>query len=243
MGRQTLTLENAALAPFLRRLHGDVILWAGSHVDSVDSVQGCMVRHSLFLQQQACHGHPLLPSLGAQLEALPLKSNSVDGIVLHHALESTDDPRVAMREVTRVLAPGGRVIICGYNPLSLLGLRRLYARVLDDALSEQRFVNPLRLFDWLTLLGFELDAKPLYTGVGLPFKRLQERFDIPRLQRLEHHGNPQSAFPFSPFGALLIVSATKQAMSIRPDRPSRKQRRRLAPVAYPSVSSWQKTKH
>jgi len=238
-----LTLENVALAPFLRRLHGDVVLWAGSHVDSVASVSGCMVRHSLFLQQLACEGHPQVPSLGAQLEALPLKSNSVDGIVLHHALELAADPRVALREVTRVLAPGGRVIICGYNPLSLLGLRRLYARVLDDALSDQRFVNPLRLFDWLTLLGLELDAKPLYSGFGLPFKRLQERFDLPRLERWERCTNPLSAQPSNPFGALLIFSATKQAMSMRPDKPGRKERRRLAPVAYPSVSSWQKTKH
>ncbi len=231
------------MAPFLRRLHGDVILWAGTHVDSVSSVRRCMVRHSLFLQQQSSDAHPQVPSLGAQLEALPLKSNAVDGIVLHHALESTADPRVALREVTRVLAPGGRLIICGYNPMSLLGLRRLYARLLEDALSDQRFVNPLRLFDWLTLLGYELDCKPLYTGIGLPSKRLLQRLDLPRLERWERCANPPSSFPFSPFGALLMISATKQAISVRPHKPGRKERRRMAPVAYPSVSSWQKTKH
>ncbi len=238
LGQQTLALEAVALTPFLRRLHGDVILWAGSDVESVSGVNRCMVRHSLFIQQQGHTGHPQIPSLGAQLEALPFKSNAVDGVVLHHALENTDDPRVALREVTRVLAPGGRVIICGYNPLSLIGIRRLYARVLDDVLSDQRLINPLRLFDWLTLLGFELDVKPLYTGYCLPFKRLHQKLDLPQLERWERHIDPPTTIPF---GALLLVSATKQAVSARHQRRARKERRRLAPVAYPSVSNWQKT--
>ena len=239
LGQQTRALEAVALTPFLRRLHGDVILWAGSDIDSVNGVNGCMVRHSLFLQQQTCAAHPQFPSLGAQLEALPFKSNSVAGMVLHHALESTDDPRIALREVTRVLTPGGRVIICGYNPLSLIGVRRLYARMLDDVLSDRRLINPLRLFDWLTLLGFELDIKPLYTGYGLPFKRLHQKFDLPQLERWERHVEPPTTLPF---GALLIVSATKQALSTRHPRRLRKERHRLAPVAYPSVSRWQNTK-
>ena len=175
----------------------------------------------------------------AELEALPFKSNSIDGVVLHHALETTQDPRIALREVTRVLAPGGRVIICGFNPLSLVGVRRLYARLLEDALSDQRLVNPLRLFDWLTLLGYELDCKPLYTGIGLPFKRLQEKVDLPKLERWERSANPRATLPF---GSLLVVSARKQSVSVRPQWRGLKERRRLAPVAYPSVSSWQKSK-
>lgn len=227
------------MAPFIRRLHGDSILWVGAHGDSANALQRCMVRNSLFLKQTDGASGCELPGLVGQLEALPFKSNSLDGVVMHHALENTHDPRVALREVTRVLMPGGRIVICGFNPLSLLGLRRLYARVFDDSLSDQHLVSPLRLFDWLTLLGFELDVAPLYCGYALPIKRLVQKLDAPMLERREHE---TESHPSIPFGGLLIVSAVKQAVPMRMQRLSKKERRRLAPVAYPRVASWQRLK-
>jgi len=237
LGRQTLDLESAAIGPYIRRLHGDVVLWAGSHGASATALQRCMVRHAMYLQQCPQPAATEVTSLAGQLEAMPFKSNSLDGVFLHHALENTNDPRVALREVTRVLVPGGRVIICGFNPLSLLGVRRLYASLVDDSLSEQRLVNPLRLFDWLTLLGFELDAAPLYCGYMLPFRKLMEKFDLPMLERRE---NALHAKPLLPFGSVLLVSAVKQAVSGRRQWRGKKERRRLAPVAYPRVASWRR---
>jgi SAM-dependent methyltransferase len=257
LGRETLNLEAVALAPFTRRLHGDAALWTGTSTSPADALQGCMVRNAIFLQQQRDGAHQNMPSLSARLEALPFKSNSLDGVVLHHALELTSDPRVALREVTRVLTPGGRVIICGFNPLSLLGARRLYAKYFADSLSGHRFINPIRLFDWLTLLGFELDEKPLYCGYGLPMRRLVKKLDLPLLGRREQIGHAEqigASHIMIPFGSVLIVSATKQAVSMRPQWRTRKEERhQLAPVAYPSrllqkpqkpadVSSWRRIK-
>lgn len=237
LGEQTLTLEATALAPFIRRLHGDSIVWVGDHGESADALQRCMVRNSFFLQQDPHAPRSEISSFSGQLEALPFKSNSVDGMVLHHALEKAQDPRVALREVTRVLVPGGRVLVCGFNPLSFIGMRRLYARVIADSLSGHRLVNPIRLFDWLTLLGFELEGKPLYCGYALPFKRLMRKFDLPMLER--RAATVDSGLPI-PFGSLLVVNAVKQAVSVRPQWRGKKDRRRLAPVAYPRVSSWQR---
>lgn len=198
-----------------------------------------MVRNTIYLQPSDQGGHAEIPSLSAHLEALPFKSNSLDGVLLHHALEETVDPRVALREVTRVLTPGGRIVISGFNPLSLLGLRRLYARTFQDSLSGHRLINPLRLFDWLTLLGFELDVKPVYCGYGLPFNKLVNKVDLPLLARREKALKPA---PMLPFGSVLIVSAIKQAVSLRPQKRTLKERGRLAPVAYPRVASWQRIK-
>jgi SAM-dependent methyltransferase len=245
-------LETAALAPLIRRFHGDSILWIGGHGVSANALQRCMVRNAFFLQpeylQPELSQHDVtpatrnaggcdLPSLASQTDALPFKSNSLDGIVLHHALETAPDPRIVLREVTRVLAPGGRVVICGFNPLSIIGLRRLYARVVNQPLSSRRLINPIRLFDWLTLLGFELEGKPHYCGYMLPFKRLMQKIDVPLL---EGHDTEPSARPTIPFGSLLIVNAVKQAITRRPQPRLRKERRRLAPVAYPRVASWQR---
>ena len=81
---------------------------------------------------------------------------------MHHALDCCADPRTAMREVCKVLRPGGRLLICGFNPISLWGVRRLAARLFDDAFSDVRFVNPWRLLDWMAVLGIEADEGVQY---------------------------------------------------------------------------------
>lgn len=97
--------------------------------------------------------------------ALPFPANSLDLVLLPHALELASDPHTTLREVERVLVPEGRVVICGLNPASLWGLRqrraRLYHRIgwgklfLPEA---GDFIGYWRLRDWLRLLGFELEV-------------------------------------------------------------------------------------
>lgn len=97
--------------------------------------------------------------------ALPLPSSSLDLVVLPHSLELTADPHTTLREVERVLVPEGRVVICGFNPASLWGLRQrrahLYHRLgfghmfLPEA---GEFIGYWRLRDWLRLLGFEVEV-------------------------------------------------------------------------------------
>ncbi|MBT7334068.1 MAG: methyltransferase domain-containing protein [Gammaproteobacteria bacterium] len=239
LGQQALRVERAALASVIRRMHGDVALWCGSEVTSAEALSYCMVRCPVFIgpiNQSTCAG---LVGMATQLEALPFRSNSIDGIILHHALELTSDPRVALREVCRVLSPGGRLIIVGFNPWSLLGIRRLYAHFFNDSLSNHCLINPLRLFDWLTLLGFELDEAPIYCGYGLPINRWVEAIDLPALARRESSVKPALNLPC---GGILIASAIKQSVSMNLRGPVLGQRRRLAPIAYPRIRSSQRLK-
>ena len=101
-------------------------------------------------------------------DALPFDSNSLDLVVLPHALELARDPHLALREVERVLVPEGRVLIVGFNPASLWGLRqrlgRLRRRLASDSQrdlflpSAGEFMRYRRLRDWLRLLSFEVEA-------------------------------------------------------------------------------------
>jgi SAM-dependent methyltransferase len=99
---------------------------------------------------------------------LPFPSNSVDLVVLPHSLELTRDPHGALREVERILVPEGRVVIVGFNPASLWGVRQRLGHVRQgvgiDAAGATfmpragEFIGYWRLRDWLRLLGFELEG-------------------------------------------------------------------------------------
>ncbi len=107
-------------------------------------------------------------ALHCEFDALPFPNASVDLVILPHALELARDPHHTLREVERVLVPEGRVVITGFNPASLWGLRQRAGHLRrgmgfgrDQPLylpSGGEFLGYWRLRDWLRLLGFEVEA-------------------------------------------------------------------------------------
>ena len=98
------------------------------------------------------------PDLLANPVALPFASGSLDLVVLPHTLELSIDPHAALREVERVLVPEGSVVISGFNPFSLWGARRLVAKRTAAVPWTGHFRSAMRIRDWLTLLGFEVQG-------------------------------------------------------------------------------------
>lgn len=95
--------------------------------------------------------------LRADFRDLPVESNSVDLMVLPHTLEFSEHPHQVLREVARVLRPEGHVVIAGFNPLSLWGLRRSVGRSRDFPWNG-RFIHLPRVKDWFALVGLEIVA-------------------------------------------------------------------------------------
>jgi ubiquinone/menaquinone biosynthesis C-methylase UbiE len=97
--------------------------------------------------------------------AWPWPAESLDLVVLPHTLELARDPHDTLREVERVLVPEGRVVIVGFNPASLWGLRQSAGHLrqrlgLGGRLylpSDGEFIGYPRVRDWLRLLGFEVE--------------------------------------------------------------------------------------
>lgn len=92
-------------------------------------------------------------------EELPFGAQTLDLVALPHVLEFAQDPHQVLREIDRVLRPEGRLLVAGFNPISLWGARHaLSGRALAPALPHDgRLIAVPRLRDWLGLLGFESD--------------------------------------------------------------------------------------
>ena len=90
------------------------------------------------------------------LRQLPFAAHSIDLVVMPHVLEFHADPHQILREVERILIPEGQVIIIGFNPLSLWGVKRKFDRSGEFPWNGS-YLSLNRLKDWLKLLGFEVD--------------------------------------------------------------------------------------
>jgi SAM-dependent methyltransferase len=93
--------------------------------------------------------------LRADFRDLPIATGSTDLVLLPHVLEFAEHPHQILREVTRILMPEAQVVISGFNPFSLWGLRHRFHRG-EEFPWRGRFITLMRVKDWLALLGFEI---------------------------------------------------------------------------------------
>ena len=90
-------------------------------------------------------------------ESLPLPSNTLDVIVLHHALEFSPRPHNLLNEAARVVVAGGHIIIVSFNPYSFFGLTKWAAGMFSKRqLWRHHSLRTARLIDWLQLIGFQV---------------------------------------------------------------------------------------
>jgi SAM-dependent methyltransferase len=181
--------------------------------------------------------------------ALPFPNHSVDLIVLPHTLELAVDAHQTLREVERVLVPEGRVVILGFNPHSLWGMRQWGGRlaqrlgiaaapVSDPAEAHGtgglfmpragEFIALRRLRDWLRLLSFEVERG----GFGCYRPPLVSQAWLDRYAWIEKAGDRW--WPM--FGAVYMVSAVKRVRGMRIIAPAASKRLRKARAA-PAVAS------
>lgn len=81
----------------------------------------------------------------ADLHDLPIFSGSIDLALLPHTLEHVDNPRQLLSEVCRVIKPEGLIVIFGFNPYSVWGLRK---KIVGNLIQRQHIKNWLKLADF-----------------------------------------------------------------------------------------------
>lgn len=170
---------------------------------------------------------PLAVSLHCEFDALPWPDHSIDLVVLPHTLELARDPHQTLREVERVLVPEGRVVIVGFNPASLWGLRQSGGRLWRGlGFSRDRspylprageFIGYWRLRDWMRLLGFEVEIGRF--GCWRP--PLKSAAWLDRFAWIERVGDRW----WPVLGAVYLVVAVKHVRGMRLVGLARQQRR------------------
>jgi SAM-dependent methyltransferase len=155
----------------------------------------------------------MMPVVVCEPEELAVASESMDVVLLLHALDRSAQPHAVLREADRVLAPQGRLLITTRNPTSLWGLAHALGKRSRRGVPGQR-----RLLDWLALLGYEIETvrgvwfgPPTHLGADSAVARWVET---------------HAAHALAPFGAVSVVVARKRIMRpmVIPLRPRRQRR-------------------
>lgn len=118
--------------------------------------------------EKGCEESDWKPTIIHDVLDFPFESKSLDLVVLPHVLEFSPEPHQTLREAARVLIPEGQLIICGFNPFSLWGMRQAFGRATGMYFLPQHgeFISLQRMKDWLKLLN--LEANRGYCGCYLP---------------------------------------------------------------------------
>ena len=161
---------------------------------------------------------------------LPFATSSLDLVVLPHVLEFAAEPHQVLREVERVLIPEGQVIICGFNPASLWGMRQGVGRFTrSDYLPESsEFISMPLLKDWLKLLN--LNVARSHFGCYAPPCRTAHW--LSRFAVMESAG--ARWWPY--LGAVYVVHAIKRVKGMHIIGPAWNKKTSKRPAAVPAAN-------
>ena len=202
--------EEAALATLaLDTVFGFELLQVGAWGPARHLLAGARTQHTTLVAPELTPG----VTLCAPLDTLPFRSDSIDAILLPHTLELVEDPYAVLREAERVLTGEGCLMICGFNPFSGWGARRLFGRYFGRRAfppRTERMLSERRLRDWVALLGFDVDSVHGYLGF-LPMK-----------------GGVSEVHPRRPLTAgAYLLKARKRVSTLTLIRPRRRVRQRV----------------
>ncbi len=181
-----------------------VLGWEHRFIDS-DLYQNFIILDD---EQSSRHIKKTIKSMST---ALPLKSESVDMVIVPHLLEFNQDKHQVLREVERILKPEGKLIILCFNPWNLY-INYQYIKYREKGAPWfPNLVTRTRIEDWLRLLNFEVEL-----AAGFDFDT--ERVSVGHAEQRKHKVR------VSAYG----IKAIKRCYHLIPLTPIKKYKPRLA---------------
>jgi SAM-dependent methyltransferase len=193
-GRAHWQAERACIGPVCERLFGARSLHLGMAPQLTDM---CPIRHALswaptreLAEDESC--------LVCDPAQLPLGDDALSLVVIHHLLEVAPQPHRLLQEATRVIDDSGRLIVFGWSPLGIEGMKRGWPRRRKRLPWRGRWRTPGRLRDWLEFVDFEIERVD-YCGFHLPGR-------LPHNAHFETYGRRHNL----PFGDTYMIQARRR---------------------------------
>lgn len=158
LGESLLAQESRVVEDALDGIFGEECLQVGLWGDSRAFLRFSRTQRSMLVAEQAVDDSR--STLG-ELHRLPIASDSVDCVVLPHTLDYSDRPHAILREVHRVLRSDGHIVLLGFRPGGLWGLRRLVPGAAMPP-GAHHLISDRRLRDWLQLLDMRIQSNVRY---------------------------------------------------------------------------------
>jgi SAM-dependent methyltransferase len=209
-----------------RRLEGETVIGVGFTSPYLGAFRGEALRVGAF--SPAVQGALVWPQEGPSLtvlvdeETLPLPDNSVSRLLAIHCLEFTGRSRPLLREMWRVLAPEGRIMIVVPNRASMwarfdatpFGQGQPYSRAQLDRLLRDAMFTPV---EWSNALHVPPLEWNMVMKSATAFERLGARLSLA-------------------FGGVIIVEAKKEVEALV-GKPAKAPRRlpQLIPARTPTA--------
>jgi len=207
LGRALLAAESELLAAALEDVFGWELLQVGAWGASRELLAGARTRCQSVI---AAAAFPRGADIIARPSLLPVISDCADAVLLPHTLEFTPDPYAVLREVDRVLTGEGQLLVLGFRPWSLWGMRARWSRS-GFPPGMRRVLSERLLREWLVLLGFEVVAETRYLYLSPWSRGLASGEGTGRMLR------PGLTYPL-PAGGFLL-KARKRLYTLTPVRP------------------------
>jgi SAM-dependent methyltransferase len=207
LGCALLAAESELLGEALEDVFGWEFLQVGAWGSSRDLLSCSRTRRQTVV---AAPGFPGGADIIGRPAQLPVISDSVDAALLPHTLEFASDPYAILREVDRVLVGEGQLLVLGFRPWSLWGMRARWSRS-GFPPGMRRVLSERRLREWLVLLGYEVAEVHSYLYCSPWSKGLSKGEGTGRiLRRGLTHPLPASAY---------LLKARKRIYTLTPIRP------------------------
>ena len=222
LGEALLQQESRVIEDALDGIFGEECLQLGRWGDSRCLLRFARTQHGALLAETADGG----PAAVADFHRLPIETDSVDAVLLPHTLDYSDRPHAILREVDRVLRSNGHVVLLGFKPGGLWGLRRLVPGA-GMPPGADYLIPERRLRDWLQLLDMRIRSSTSYFF----------RWPLPgnkALGSLKWERRGRAWWP--ELSACYMLSAQKRVSALTPVRPLwRRRAPSVAGLAEPSA--------
>lgn len=164
--------------------------------------------------------HKHIQNIESDFYELPIIPGSVDLVILPHTLEFIDNPHRLLVEACRIVKPEGDIIILGFNPLSLWGLKK-YLVKRKSIPWDGNFICTSKVIRWLKLADFQIIQQEM-----LLFRPpISQENIFQKLQFLEWIGRKC----FTPFGGVYALTAKAKVIPLTPIKLHWKQK--LSPLS------------